>query len=368
MLNVSPRPARRRPLLTAALALTVALGAALAGRADAQTPTPRHGGNLVLAITSEPDTLDCHAGTSFTVVHHLAPHYSFLLRYDPDRFPAVVGDLAEGWSVSPDGLVYTFRIRDGVRFHDGTPLTAADVAASYERLRNPPTGVISVRRSEFESIGAIEVPDPRTVVFRLRYPDASLLAGFASPWNCIYSAARLAADPTYPQREVMGSGPFRFVARQPGTEWRGERFDHYYVAGQPYLIRLGWSTYAGRDPQCAAGRRDPRRAAAMTAADRAGRRASERSHRLRRAARRHGDGRLQYAEGALRRSQHRAFAACATRPALLALAAHPDQARRPGRRALATRRATSPRSARLRTQVESQPRRGAGAGLREAGG
>ncbi len=56
---------------------------------------PKRGGELKAAITTETDTTDCHAGVSFTVVHHLSPHYSFLLRHDPEKFPAISGDLAE---------------------------------------------------------------------------------------------------------------------------------------------------------------------------------------------------------------------------------------------------------------------------------
>lgn len=200
-----------------------------------QAQTPKSGGDLRAAITSEPDTHDCHVGTSFSVVHHLSPHYSFLLKFDQDAYPKVKGDLAQSWTVSPDGLIYQFRLRPNVKFHDGSTLTSADVAASYRRIWQPPPGVNSVRKSNLATLAEIETPDAETVRFRLSQPDAAMLTEFASPWNCIYSAAKLASDPNYPQKEVMGSGPFRFVERIPGSSWTGKRFEHYFVPGQPYL-------------------------------------------------------------------------------------------------------------------------------------
>lgn len=226
--------------------LVSAVFAALLLAHAAAAQTPKRGGELRAAITAETDTTDCHAGVSFTTVHHLAPHYSFLLKHDQDRFPEVKGDLAESWTMSSDGTTYVFRLRDGVLFHDGTPLTSADVKASYERILNPPPGLNSVRRANLAPIAAIETPDPRTVVFRLRAPDAAMLTEFASPWNCVYSAAKLAIDPLYPSKEVMGSGPFVFASRTPGDHWAGRRFDRYFVPGQPFLdgFRLIYMTGA----------------------------------------------------------------------------------------------------------------------------
>jgi len=201
----------------------------------AYAQSPKRGGELRAAITAETNTTDCHAGVSFTTVHHLSPHYSFLLRHDPERFPAIKGDLAESWTISPDGLTYTFTLKQPVKFHDGTALTSADVRASYERLRKPPEGVAAVRRANVEPIESIETPDAKTVVFRLSKADAAMLTEFASPWNCIYSAAKLGVDPTYPAKEIMGSGPFKFASRTPGAEWVGVRNPDYFVSGQPYL-------------------------------------------------------------------------------------------------------------------------------------
>jgi peptide/nickel transport system substrate-binding protein len=216
------------------------LGAALAltptSTALAQTETPKKGGILNIAVVAEPPTYDCHASTTFGVIHPVGPHYSTLLRYAGDwKKMYIEGDLAESWSVSPDGLTFTFKLRDGVKFHDGSPATSADVKASYDRIINPPPGVVSARRALYEDITAVETPDARTVVFKLRAPNASMLDGFASPWNCIYSAAKLKENPRYPDTNIMGTGAFVFVEHVKGSHWLAKRFDGYFRPGKPYL-------------------------------------------------------------------------------------------------------------------------------------
>ncbi|MBI3710254.1 MAG: ABC transporter substrate-binding protein [Proteobacteria bacterium] len=216
--------------LACGLALAVAT-LALAAADD----IPRRGGTLVFAVNAEPPTYDCISTTTFVAVHTLGPHYSQLLKFDMDNYPALRGDLAEAWDISPDGLTYTFHLRPNVRFHDGTVLTADDVKATYDRIRNPPEGIVSVRKADYEDIVTIETPDPRTVVFRLSQPSSSLLLNFASPWNCVYSAAKLRANQRWPEKNVMGTGPFRFIRHVAGSSWDGERFENYFEPGKPYL-------------------------------------------------------------------------------------------------------------------------------------
>lgn len=202
----------------------------------ASTPVP--GGTLKVALRGDPPTLDCHAISSSHVAFVLFPAYSTLLRFDPERYPEVAGDLAQSWSVSEDGLSYTFKLHPDVRFHDGTALTAEDVKASYDRLRQPPEGVISLRKNFFADIQDIVVESPDTVRFELSRPNTAMLSFFANPWNCIYSAAELARDPAFPSKKIMGSGPFRLVEQSPGSRIVYEKFPEYFKSGLPYLDRL----------------------------------------------------------------------------------------------------------------------------------
>lgn len=196
---------------------------------------PQHGGELVFAVGETPPSFDGHRETTFAMLHPVAPHYSTLLRYDPDNYPRIVGDAAESWTISSDGLTYSFKIRRGMLFHDGSPLTAKDVRATYERIIFPPAEVASARKASYGAVDRIEAPDDFTVVFRLKHPSASMLANLASPWNFIYKADLLATDPRWYETNIMGSGPFKFVEYVPGSHWVGKKNEAYYMKDRPYL-------------------------------------------------------------------------------------------------------------------------------------
>ena len=197
---------------------------------------PVRGGTLVFGINSgDPPTYDCHQSVLFPIIHLLTPHYSNLLKIDTPNYPKIIGDLAESWTVADDAKTYTFKLHANVKFHDGSPFTAEDIKATYDRIRNPPQGVVSVRRGLLADIDTIETPDPLTVVFKLKQPNRALIYAFANPFNCVYSAAKLKENPLYPVRNVMGTGPFRFVEHVGGSHWTGERFKDYFKPGLPYL-------------------------------------------------------------------------------------------------------------------------------------
>ncbi len=156
----------RRPNRATLAAVLLAVGVLPAAGQEA----PRRGGELVFVVPAEPPSYDAHREETFAIVHPAAPHYSTLLRVDPfDRSGTrIVGDLAESWSPSRDGRTYTFTLRRGVRFHDGSELTARDVKATYDKIIFPPPGVASNRKGEYIVVEAVEAPDSLTVVFRLR--------------------------------------------------------------------------------------------------------------------------------------------------------------------------------------------------------
>jgi len=228
---------RRHPTRSAVVALAFPALLALlviplvAESADA----PRRGGILLAALAAEPPSLDPHQEATFANIQMVAPCYSTLLQFDPYNFPKVIGDLATEWKIAPDGRTYTFKIRQGVRFHDGSPLTSGDVKASYEKIIFPPPGVRSTRKSGYSTVEAVEAPDPGTVVFRLKFAAASLLMNLASPWNVIYPKKYLDQDPNYFKTHVVGSGPFKFKSYVHGSTFEGERNPNYFVKDRPYL-------------------------------------------------------------------------------------------------------------------------------------
>ena len=222
-----------RPILTLTILSAVCL---FAIGEPALAETPKRGGTLNFAVVAEPPTTDCHATATFAMVHPVAPQYSTLLEFTGSHDNLKIeGDLAESWEVSKDGLTYTFKLRKGVKFHDGSDFTSADIKATYERIARPPDGLVSVRKAQHQDIKEIETPDPYTVVFKLGQVNMSMLLHFASPFNCVYSAKKLKENPKYPETEIMGTGAFKFVEYQKGAHWRAVRFDQYFRKDRPYL-------------------------------------------------------------------------------------------------------------------------------------
>jgi len=230
-------PIRHRPLLVSLVALTLLLGTfAVTGPGPATAAdTPRRGGVLLAVIGADPPSLDPHQESTFANIELVAPLYSTLLQLDPYDYPKIIGDLATEWKISPDGLTYTFRIHPGVKFHDGSPLTSADVKASYDKIIFPPQGVRSVRKNAYTAVAQVEAPDPTTVVFKLKFPSGSLLANLASPWNVIFPKSYLDRDPNYFKTHAIGSGPFKFKGYTRGSTFEGERNPAYFVKDRPYL-------------------------------------------------------------------------------------------------------------------------------------
>ena len=208
--------------------------AALAAPAWAQE-TPRPGGELVYSILAEPPSFDAHQEATFAVPHTTAPFYSLLVKLDPAEYPKVVPDLAESWTISPDGRTYEFKLRDGVKFHDGSLLTARDVKASLDHVVFPPAGVASPRKAVYAQVEAVEAPNPRTVRVRLKRAQPGMLTFLASPWNYVYKAELLEKDPQWHKKNVMGTGPFKFGEYVPGSHVTGTKNPDYFVKGLPYL-------------------------------------------------------------------------------------------------------------------------------------
>ena len=92
-----------------------------------------------------------------------------------------------------------------------------------------------MRQKAYTAVEKVEAPDHATIVFRLKFPSASLLANLASPWNVIYPKKYLEQDPNYFKANVVGSGPFKFKSFMRGSTFEGVRNPDYFVKGRPYL-------------------------------------------------------------------------------------------------------------------------------------
>lgn len=226
---------RHRTLSVAMLALLVAAATLAPPAALQAAETPRRGGVLLAVIGADPPSLDPHQESTFANIQLVAPLYSTLLQLDPTNEARIIGDAAREWKIAADGLTYTFKLHPNIKFHDGSVMTAADVKATYHKLIWPPPGTRSIRKNAFTAVAAIEAPDATTVVFKLKFPSASLMANLASPWNVIYPKKYLDQDPNHFMKNVVGSGPFKFKSYTRGSTFEGERNPDYFVKDRPYL-------------------------------------------------------------------------------------------------------------------------------------
>jgi peptide/nickel transport system substrate-binding protein len=204
----------------------------------AQAQTPKKGGIFKFVVPAEPPSFDGHKETTFALIHPIAPFYSTLIRVppeDPTKNEFVCDLCTEMPKPTDGGKTYTFKIRKGVKFHDGTPLTAKDVHASFQKVIFPPQGISSARKAQMAMVESVTAPDDETVVFKLKHPSGAFLPALATPYNFIYAKAKLDADMHWYEKNVMGSGPFVFEERQAGAFVKGKRNPNYHHAGKPYL-------------------------------------------------------------------------------------------------------------------------------------
>lgn len=197
------------------------------------TLTPRSGGILSRTQGSEPPDFDTMANTTSAVISVVGPCCNGLVRFDEFDPDKIVPDLADSWEVSPDGLVYAFRLKQGVRFHDGKPFTSADVKFTFDTLRAPPAGYISIRANLLDAVQSIDAPDPFTVRFILHRKSPSLLANLAGGWMVVLPKHILEKGPM--KQVIVGTGPFKFKEYKRGVSIELVKNPDYHVPGRPYL-------------------------------------------------------------------------------------------------------------------------------------
>jgi len=205
--------------------------------------TPKRGGTLTYLIPADaPPSFDGHRENTFATIHAMAPFYSVLIRANPDNPSDTTQFVCDVCTAIPEptdgGRTYTFPIRNDVRFHDGSALTAYDVAASWNEIIFPPDGVVSAQRGYYSMVDKVEASDPNTVVFHLKFATAAFLPALANPYTFIYEKAILDdpnRGPHWYEKNVMGSGPFEFVSFEAGQSITGERNPNYFRPGLPRL-------------------------------------------------------------------------------------------------------------------------------------
>ena len=225
------------------IAISAVVGAVLAigGLGAAQAQKVKRGGVLNLVVGSKIPSYDGHVESTFGMIHPIRPFYSLLIRINPDNPQSptdFVCDLCKGKvpTGADGGKTYTFKIRTGVQFHDGTPLTAQDIVATYKKIIFPPKGIASSRKAFFMMVDSVSAPDDFTVVFKLKFPSGAFIPSVATPFNFVYSKKDLDTHGyTWHKKNINGTGAFRFVQHQPGSFVEGKAYDRYHHIGKPYL-------------------------------------------------------------------------------------------------------------------------------------
>lgn len=208
----------------------LALLLVLAPGAQAQ-PAPRR---VTINISLEPDTLDPTMGAAAAIGEVV--HYNVLEGLTKiEEGGAVVPLLAESWSVDASGKVYTFRLRQGVRFHDGAAFDAAAVRYSFERAAAPES-TNKARKALFDNIADIATPDPHTVVLTLHRPDANLLFRLGEPPAVVLHPATASQAATQP----VGTGPYRIAQRTRGHSITLLKADTYRDAARVPIERASY--------------------------------------------------------------------------------------------------------------------------------
>ncbi|MBI2906699.1 MAG: ABC transporter substrate-binding protein [Chloroflexi bacterium] len=234
-----PTPTSKAVAPPAATATTIAPSqpkpAAPAPTPKPAAEAPRYGGIVTISGYADPPSLDVHQESSVATYSNIDNFYDALIRRDPLEESARVPGLAKSWEVSQDGLTYTFRLQEGVKWHDGTPFTAQDVKFSLERQKNPPQDVRSMHTPFVEPVKSIDAVDANTVRIQLSriYPPFITVASFSK--MAVMPKHILEKDQTALRRSAIGTGPFKFKGYQRGIKLDGMRNPDYFKKGLPYV-------------------------------------------------------------------------------------------------------------------------------------
>lgn len=193
-------------------------------------------GNAVLAISQQPETLDPYNTNTTLTTAVTKSFYEGLFRFDKDL--KVQNVLAESYTVSDDGKVYTFKLRPNVKFHDGTDFNANAVKVNLERVMNPENRLL--RATQFNRIEKVEPIDDLTVKITLKEPFGPFINSLAHASAAMISPAALEKYGREINLHPVGTGPFEFVEWKQTDSVVGKKFDGYWNAGYPKVDQITW--------------------------------------------------------------------------------------------------------------------------------
>lgn len=224
---------RRHIAITIASLAAMSFSPAMLAQTMPKEEPGKRGGTLTMVVHPEPTTLVSAFDSGSSVGMVATKMFEGLVGYDFELNP--IPELATGWEWSADGLSVTFKLRKNVKWHDGKPMTSADVAYSMMNIWKT---LHSYGRSAFANVVAADTPDEHTVVFRLSKPSKYMMGnlnGYVSPVmpKHIYDGKDVRANPA--NAAPVGTGPYKFKEWSKGSYVRLERNPSYWKANRPYL-------------------------------------------------------------------------------------------------------------------------------------
>jgi peptide/nickel transport system substrate-binding protein len=227
--------------------LAVVAIAMFAGNAHAQQP--KSGGILKMYHRETPPSMSIHEEATYSVNVSSMPIYSNLVIYDQHKaqnsVETIVPELATSWQWSGDNKALTFKLREGVKWHDGKPFTSADVKCTFDMLAGTSQNKFrkNPRKDWFANVEAVVPEGDMQVIFKLKRPQPALLAMLASGYTPIYAChVTAAAQRTNP----VGTGPFRFVELKQNESIKLTKNPDYWKKGQPYLDGIEYTIIPNR--------------------------------------------------------------------------------------------------------------------------
>src|SRR3954447_6348973 len=228
-----------RPRLWAAGLVALSCLAAVSPAA-AQKP----GGTLRMPLITSPASMSIHEESTIAVLGPMMGVFNNLVMFNQhvpqNSLSSIVPDLAESWSTSEDGKSLTFKLRPGVKWHDGKPFTANDVRCTWDMIAGNALEKFRVnpRKSWYRNLDSVAVDNDYQVTFNLKRPQPSFIALLASGWSPVYPCHVTAAQM---RRHPIGTGPFKFVEFKPNESIKIVRNKDYWKKDRPYLDAIEYA-------------------------------------------------------------------------------------------------------------------------------
>ena len=231
----------RRTMTNFAAALLLATTAA--GTAAAE----KSGGILRIPFVTSPASMSIHEESTIAALGPMMGVFNNLVMFDQhvpqNSLSSIVPDLAESWTYAEDGKSLTFKLRQGVKWHDGKPFTAKDVKCTWDLIAgNAPEKLrVNPRKSWYRNLESVSVDSDHQATFNLKRPQPSFIALLASGWSPIYPCHVPARDM---RLKPIGTGPFKFVEFKPNESIKIVRNPNYWKKDRPYLDAIEYTYMA----------------------------------------------------------------------------------------------------------------------------